>query len=91
MPFSQPIRSAITVAGMLGVCFSSSRICGSTASTADPLTGREYTGGRSVASARFTVFFEMPRCRAIALIGICSARCSLRISAQSSTEITLFS
>lgn len=44
-----------------------------------------------MASARFTVFFEMPSCRAIARIGICSARCSLRISAQSSTEITLFS
>jgi len=47
-----------------------------------------WTSGRSCARARFTVFFEMPRCRAIALIGICSARCSLRISAQSSAWIT---
>lgn len=36
------------------------------------------------ADAILTVFFEMPRCLAIARIGICSARCSLRISAQSS-------
>lgn len=53
--------------------------------------GREQTGGRSVARARFTVFFEMPNFRAIARIGICSARCSLLISVLSSTEITLFS
>lgn len=44
-----------------------------------------------MASARFTVFFEMLSCRAIARTGICSARCSLQISDQSSTEITLFS
>lgn len=41
MPWSQPIRSAITVAGIVGVCFKSSRICGSTASTAEPFGGRE--------------------------------------------------
>jgi hypothetical protein len=32
-----------------------------------------------------TVFFEIPMCRAICLIGIRSAKCSRRISAQSST------
>lgn len=89
IPRSHPIRSAITVAGIVGVSRSSSRICTSTASTTEPLAGRSYFGGRSLASARLTVFFEMPRCRAIARIGICSARCSLRISAQSSTQITL--
>ncbi|MBB6556301.1 hypothetical protein HD593_011096 [Nonomuraea rubra] len=36
----QPIRSAITVAGMSGHCRNSSRICGSAASTIDPLPGR---------------------------------------------------
>lgn len=41
MSRSQPIRSAITVAGIVGVCFNSSRICGSTTSTADPFGGRE--------------------------------------------------
>ncbi|MFD3929580.1 hypothetical protein [Streptomyces sp. NPDC058614] len=65
MPRTQPIRSAITVAGIVGVCFNSSRVCGSTASTAEPFGAREYIGGRLVASGRFTVFFEMPSCRAI--------------------------
>lgn len=88
MPLSQPIRSAITVAGIVGVSRSSSRICTSTASTAESLADCRYYGGRSFAKARLTVFFEMPRCRAIARIGICSARCSRRISAQSSTRIT---
>ena len=35
-------------------------------------------------------FRDTPITRAIALTGICSARCSLRISAQSSTESTPF-
>jgi hypothetical protein len=43
-------------------------------------------GRRLVATnAFFTVFFEHPNTRAITLIGIRSARCSRRISAQSST------
>lgn len=58
-----------------------------TALAGEPFRGRSYLGGRSVAGARFTVFFEMPRCRAIARIGIWAARCNLRISAQSSTWI----
>lgn len=36
----QPIRSAITVAGIDGHCASNCRICGSTASTIEPFTGR---------------------------------------------------
>src|SRR5690606_24023545 len=68
-----------------------SRICGSTASTIDPLPARRYFGGSSAANARLTVFFEMPNRRAIALIGMPSARCNRRISAQSSTLITLHS
>jgi hypothetical protein len=64
---------------------------GSTASTIDPLHARPYLGGSSAANARLTVFFEIPIRRAIALIGIPSARCNRRTSAQSSTLITLHS
>ncbi|MFD7057039.1 hypothetical protein ACFWBS_54375 [Streptomyces mirabilis] len=77
IPRCQPIRSAITDTGIVGVSRKSSRVYTSTASTAEPFSGRSYFGGRSCASPRFTVFFEVPRCRAIALIGICSAWCSL--------------
>ncbi|WP_286160583.1 hypothetical protein [Streptomyces yunnanensis] len=90
IPLSQPIRSAITVAGIVGVSRSSSRIFTSTASTTEPFAGRRYFGSRSLARVQFTVFFEMPRCRAIARIGICAEiRCNWRISAQSSTRIPL--
>src|SRR5437879_4653658 len=41
----QPIRSAITVAGILGYTRSNSRICGSTTSTTEPLPARTYLGG----------------------------------------------
>ncbi len=83
-----PIRSAITVAGIDGYALSSSRIRGSAASVTDPFAGRSYFGGRSLATAARTVFRETPITRAITLIGIFSARCSLRISAQSSTQST---
>ena len=63
-------------------------IRGSAASTTDPLAGRSYRGGRSLATAARTVFRDTPITRAITLIGIFSARYSLRISAQSSTEST---
>jgi hypothetical protein len=69
----------------VGHAASSSRILGSTASTIDPPAGRSYRGGPSAPSARFTVFLEHPITLAICLIGICSPRCSRRISAQSST------
>jgi hypothetical protein len=84
----QPIRSAITVAGMSGHCASNSRIRGSAASAIDPFGGRTYLGGPSAASARRTVFRPIPSLRAIARTGIPSARCSRRISAQFSTLIT---
>ena len=41
---SQPIRSAITVAGIVGHAANNSRIRGSTASTIDPTGPREYLG-----------------------------------------------
>jgi len=49
----------------------------------DPFRGRSHLGGRSLAIAARTVFRETPITRAIALTGIHSARCSRRISAQS--------
>src|SRR6266540_1484550 len=85
---SQPIRSAITVAGICGQATSNSRMRGSTPSTTDPCGARTYVGGPWLASARLTVFLEIPITRAIALIGICSARYNRRISAQSSTFST---
>ena len=52
--YSQPIRSAITVAGIVGYAASSSRIRGSAPSVTDPFAGRSYFGGRSlvIAAAR---------------------------------------
>jgi hypothetical protein len=71
---SQPIRSAITVAGIPGNAFSSSRVAGSNPSTIDPGLGRSYFGGPSLATAARTVFRDTPITRAIALIGTPSAR-----------------
>ena len=88
--YGHSIRSAITVAGIVGHACSNSRIRGSTASTTDPVAAARYAGGPSAANAFFTVFFEHPITRAITLIGIRSARCSRRISAQSSTLNTHF-
>jgi len=45
IPRVQPIRSAITVAGMVGVCASSCRIRGSTPTTTDPVAARTSIGG----------------------------------------------
>src|SRR6185437_15148772 len=58
----------------------------SNASTADPAGLRSYFGGPSEASADRTVFRDIFNVLAIVLIGNPSARCSLRISAQSSTD-----
>ena len=55
-------------------------------STIEPIGRRSYFGGSSEANAAFTVFFDTPNTRATALIGKPSARCSRRISAQSSTD-----
>ena len=84
----QPMRSAITVVGMSGHAFNSSRIRGSTPSTIDPVPARSYFGGASARNAARTVFRDTPITRAIALIGMPSDRCSRRISAQSSTSNT---
>jgi hypothetical protein len=83
-------RSAITVAGICGYTRSSSRIRGSNPSATDPVAARSYRGGPSERTAARTVFRETFMTRAICLIGRPSARCSRRISAQSSTEITCF-
>ena len=61
---------------------------GSTSSTIDPAEVGWYFGGPSEAIAARTVFREIPNTRTIALIGNPSAPCSLRISAQSSTDNT---
>ena len=78
------------MAGIVGHACSNSRILGSTASTTEPRGCRRYASGASAANAFRTVFFEQPTTRAITLIGIRSARCSRRISAQSSTLNTHF-
>jgi hypothetical protein len=80
----------MTVAGIVGHAWSNSRIRGSTESTTEPRGCRRYAGGWSAANAFLTVFFEHPTTRAIILIGIRSARCNRRISAQSSTLNTHF-
>jgi hypothetical protein len=72
-PRFQPIRSGITVAGISGHCSSSSRICGSTASTSEPFAARWYFGGASSAIALRTVFLEIPNFLTMARTGICSA------------------
>jgi len=77
------------VAGIDGYTRSSSRIRGSNRSATEPAGARWYFGGLPLASAAFTVFREIPITRAISAIGICSARLSRRISAQSSTLSTL--
>ena len=61
------------------------QIASSNASTADPTGLRTYFGGSSEANADRTVFRETFNVLAINLIGNPSARCNLRISAQSST------
>src|SRR4029453_3697964 len=88
--YGQAIRSAITVAGIVGQACSNSRIRGSTGSTNKLRACPRSAGGSSAAIAFFTVFFEHPTTRAITLIGIRSARYNRRISAQSSTLNTHF-
>lgn len=89
MPRSQPTRSAITVAGIEGVASNNRRISGSKLSIADPTAARSYLGGPDEANADATVFREIPNCLAIARPDNRSDRCNRRISAQSSTVITL--
>ena len=58
--YCHPIRSAMTVAGIVGHAWSHSRIRGSNESTTEPRGRRRYAGGWSAANAFFTVFFEHP-------------------------------
>ena len=91
MPRVQPIRSAITVAGMSGVLANSRRISASTASTADPAGARSYAGGCDQRTAARTVLRATPSCRAMVLTPSFSAKCSRLISAHCSTSITSLS
>src|SRR6516164_1736994 len=61
---------------------------GSNSSTIDGAGRRSYLGGASEANAERTVLRDTFNTRAIILIGNPSARCNLRISAQSSTDNT---
>ena len=81
----QPIRSAITVAGIVGYACSSSRIRGSTASTIDPAALRSYLGGPSRAQRRLHRVPRDPQHPRDLRDRHLSARRSRRISAQSST------
>jgi len=81
MPRVQPIRSATTVAGMSGVAANNRLIAGSKLSTAEPRPSRSYLGASSARSADRTVLRATPNLRAIALMPIPSALCSLLISA----------
>jgi hypothetical protein len=51
----QPIRSAITVAGIRGNSASNARTCGSTASTSDPRGPRSREGGASARDRKSVV------------------------------------
>jgi hypothetical protein len=88
--YGHSIRSAITVAGIVGNARSNSRIRGSYPSANEPVGLRRYLGGPSPVNAALTVFLETPITRAISAIGIRSARRSRRTSAQSSTLSTRF-
>jgi hypothetical protein len=90
MEHDQPIRSAITVVGIIGYAASNSRIRGSNPSATDPRGARQYLGGPSAASAAFTVLRATPITRAISEIAKSSARRNRRISAQPSTSNTCF-
>src|SRR6516164_7891546 len=61
---------------------------GSNSSTIDGAGRRSYLGGASDANAARTVFRDTFNTRPIILIDNPSARCNLRISAQSSTDNT---
>jgi hypothetical protein len=78
--YGQPIRSAITVDGIVGTACSNSRIRGSNTSATHPAAARRYRGGPSAASAAFTVFLQAPITRAISEIDNRSDRRSRRIS-----------
>src|SRR5215208_120844 len=58
IPYGQPTRSAITVAGILGTALTNSRIRGAVAASRGPAGARVFLGGPSLANAAFTVFRE---------------------------------
>jgi hypothetical protein len=90
IPCGQLIRSAVTVAGIRGTDLSSALIDGSKSSVNGDTGLRRYFGALSRRNAAFPVFRETLNTRAISEIDTPSARCSLRISAQSSTSNTRF-
>ena len=78
------------MAGIVGYWPSSTRTASSICAHADVVTGaRSYRGGSSKLSALATVLRDRASCRAIAACDSFSDRYSRRISAQSSTVITL--
>ena len=81
----QPIRSAITVAGIVGTSLQQLPDRGSTASTTDPAGCRSYFGGPSEANAARTVFLETPNIPRDHLDRHPLRPMQPRISAQSST------
>lgn len=72
--WGQPIRLAITGAGILGHSCSRAPTWGSKASATWPRFLRSYFGGRSESYADRTVFRATPSRRAISLMGTPSAR-----------------
>lgn len=89
-PPVQPTRWARTVAGIVGYCPSSTRTAISICAHADTVDGaRSYRGGASALIALATVFRDSDSRLAIAACDRFSDRYSRRISAQSSTVITL--
>lgn len=68
MPRAHPMRSATTVAGIVGQSFSSARIRSSKASTADVCRGRRYEGGSPDLTATRTVLRATPTRFAIVLM-----------------------
>lgn len=85
MPRSQPMRSAMTVAGIVGVVRSSARTRSSTASATYGTGRRSWRGGDGERSAARTVLRDRPSSKAMALMALPSERCRRRISAQSAT------
>ena len=83
-----PTRSAITVAGMSGVCARSLRTAGSNGVNDIADGRRSYLGGSCEATALITVVREIPSLLAICAFGTPSPA-SRRINAQSSKVITL--
>jgi hypothetical protein len=83
-----PIRSAITVEGIVGNSANSARISPSNTSTALPRGAREYFGGDSDASVISAVRLAIPSLVAIALVLVPSLLRRRRFSAQLSTVIT---